>query len=136
VNEQRWVSIPSLPRPRAFGGAAALGGRAFLFGGLETAYVSTAWCFNPSSHTWCTIAAMNQARVMCAGVTCGGKIYAIGGEGTDNKAVSTCEVYDPVSNTWTIIAPMTTPRTHMAATSIHGKIFVFGNVISHHLRIQ
>jgi len=126
VNEAKWVSIPSMPRPRAFGGAAALGGRAFLFGGLELSYVSTALCFNPVTNTWTSIAAMNSARVMCAGVTCGGKIYAIGGEGTDNKAVNTVEIYDPLTNTWTTAAPMLTPRTHMATTTLGGLIYVFG----------
>ena len=124
--ESKWVSIPSLPRARAFGGFAALGGRVFLFGGLEQSYVSSALCFDPVTSVWSSIAPMNSIRVMCAGVTLGGRIYAIGGEGADNKAVRTVEIYDPLTNAWTMAAPLLAPRTHMAATTYGGQIFVFG----------
>src|SRR5205814_1596928 len=53
---------------------------------------------------WAVKAPMPTARRALAAAEVGGKIYAIGGEGSRGR-LQVVEEYDPVSNTWTTKAP-------------------------------
>jgi len=136
TNTNTWSAGPSLPAPRAGGGAALLGRKLHFYGGaLQLAgqntvtdhsdhYVLDLGASNPR---WTRAAALPNPRNHMAGLALNGKAYAIGGqhegsEGTANQAQ--VDVYDPGSNTWKRAANMPSPKGHISAST-----FVVGRQI-------
>lgn len=59
------------------------------------------------------------------GVT-GGKIYAVGGVGTDRRNTGANEEYDPLKDRWAKRAAIPTPRDHLAIGVVKGKLYAIG----------
>ncbi len=79
---------------------------------------------------WAAAPSLKEPRTRLAVVACGGRIYAIGGQGREAGALDTVEVLDPdaAAPAWrTLDARMPYPRRgHAAATDGDGSIFVGG----------
>jgi N-acetylneuraminic acid mutarotase len=70
---------------------------------------------------------MPTARATLSTSVVNGKIYAVGGVGSDlAPAVSTVEEYDPAANTWTKRADMPTARSGLSTNVISGRIYAIG----------
>ena len=91
-------------------------------------YLSSVECFDPSTRVWSNIAALSTARSSLAVAVLGDKLYAIGGEDSEEEPLHSVECLDlSVPNSqWTAVAPMTTPRHGMGAVVTGGKIYVAG----------
>lgn len=70
-------------------------------------------------------APMPTPRSGHGGVLYGGKLFAMGGEGT-RQVFGQNEAYHPPSDSWQSYAPMTTPRHRMGAAVIGDAIHVAG----------
>jgi N-acetylneuraminic acid mutarotase len=82
------------------------------------------------SGTWETKAPMPTARWYTTGGVMNGKLYVVGGSGTNSTnptiPVDRLEVYDPATNTWATKAPMPAARLGAGAAVINGKLYVVG----------
>ena len=70
-----------------------------------------------------TVQSMNNARAYSQAVTLNGKIYVIGGIGSNSV-----ERYDPLTDTWTNVASMNMARGRFGAVVFNSKIYVFGGL--------
>lgn len=122
-----------------------LDGRVLLSGGYDVDSVfgiplpvgSIPRCriYNPTSNTWSSAAAMNDAR-MAHGINTvllgDGRILVTGGAsaGIDPSAASAiagAEIYDPAGNAWTPLPPMAFPRSlHTVTTLPNATVLVAG----------
>jgi serine/threonine protein kinase len=121
-----WIVFPRPSTHRSASCAAALGGKIYVFGGVDgTDGVTACEVFDPAAGTWRPIAPMRIGRAAACAAVVGGVIYVIGGlDGTSYHY--SCDVYDPVRNAWTVAAPMSTARAQACVAVVGGKIFVMG----------
>ncbi len=75
---------------------------------------------------WTKKADMLNARRSSAVGVVDGKIYVIGGQGSDGRNVAHVEVYDPVKDTWSKKSNMPTPRYCLFAGVVNGEIYAIG----------
>ncbi len=137
VNTDTWRDGPDLPEPMASHGTVRLDRKIHVFGGLKPDRQT-----NNESHYfldldnqaagWQAAASMPSARNHHAGITAGGKIYAIGGQyGHDAsyQDLNLVHAYDPYSDTWTRVADLPYPRSHFehcTFSTLDGKIVIIG----------
>jgi len=116
-----------MPTPRAGFGIAAVNGKIYAIGGINSDNVPlrTVEEYNPSTNTWTTRVSMPTARSGFAVSVYESKIYVIGGTVGDGY-VGNNEVYDPVTNTWITKTSMPTPRADLCACTVDGNIFLIG----------
>ena len=79
-----------------------------------------------SAQSWSELAPLNEVRQEVAVAALDGKVYVIGGIGTDLLATDSVEVYDPETDQWTFVAPLPTTVHHTAAVALGGKLYVMG----------
>jgi N-acetylneuraminic acid mutarotase len=65
---------------------------------------------------------MSTARFGSAAAVVDGKLYVMGGHGTDYESLSSVERYDPEENAWEAVAPMSAARCAPAAVVVDGKL--------------
>lgn len=129
------------PMPTARRGLAGdvVSGRIYCIGGYNpsffpasAAYLAYVEEFDPSAGpqgTWEAKAAMPTARGWLAAVSCGGKIYAIGGYGSGMVPLSVNEEFDPSagpSGTWVTKAAMPTARYYVSGAVHEGRVHAVG----------
>ncbi|HEU5097667.1 MAG TPA: kelch repeat-containing protein, partial [Roseiflexaceae bacterium] len=122
-----WSAAASYPGTAVdHSGAACLGGKIYLIGGLikAGAAVKTVYEYNPATNTWTQKADMPTARGAMGVAVANGKVYAAGGIGY--PARSDMAAYDPVTNSWQTLAPMPTARDHLIMEAFDGKLYAIG----------
>ena len=77
---------------------------------------------------WQNIQHMQKPRKCFAAVTCGDKLYAVGGQSATNQTMKSVEKYDPETEEWTYARNMNFERQSHAACVVDGKIIVVGGV--------
>ncbi len=93
--------------------------------------------YNPVTDTWESLASMPTPRHGLDMASVHGKIYVIGGMGTEAsiwEPLNTVESYDPKSNEWSKKENMPTPRDGYGYSVINNKIIVFGGWIDEKLQ--
>src|SRR5438477_134646 len=75
---------------------------------------------------WSVKAPMPTARGALAVGIVGGKIYAVGGVGTNGRNTAANEEFDPARNLWSKHAPIPSPRDHHAIGVVAGKLYAIG----------
>ena len=110
-------------------GAAAVGGRIFLIGGLGEGFQVRAavYEYDVSSRRWQTRSQMAKPRVCLAVAVLDGRAYVVGGRRGD-EVLGSVECYDPSADSWTKRAPMPTPRWKASAVGVEGRIYVIGGI--------
>jgi len=138
VTTNSWSAGPSLPAPRGAGAAAIVGRELHFFGGTSRDGTNgdpdqpDHWALALDGGTaWEPRAPMPNPRNHLAGVSLGGKVYAIGGQHGENEKwgnQAQVDAYDPASDTWTRVADMPSPRGHISASAVvvAGRIVVLG----------
>ena len=121
-----WQPIAATQTTHNEGVSATSGGRVYIVGGspIET----SGEVFDPQTNSWSSIAPIPTPRAYAAG-TAGldGRIYVIGGSGSNVTRLATVEVYNPVNDSWATAAPLPAARFLLAAaTGLNGKIYAFG----------
>ena len=123
-----WSYIAPMDISRQSLGVAALGGKLYAVGGLDTGsnILSSAEVYDPIVNTWNPIAPMDISRTNLGVAALGGKLYAVGGWGNVGGYLNSAEVYDPSVNSWNPIAPMDISRTYLGVAALGGKLYAVG----------
>jgi N-acetylneuraminic acid mutarotase len=127
--QKTWTTLPPLPTPRVYPGAASAAGRLHALGGWQTVTpVAAHDVYDPATNTWSSAAPMPTGRGAFGAVTGpDGLIYVIGGQDPTNPFLATVEAYDPVADKWITKAQMHTPRRLMGVAAGHdGLIYALG----------
>jgi N-acetylneuraminic acid mutarotase len=123
--QRTWASAPPRPLQGHHHAAEVIGGKLYLFGGLEDGSEGRVQIFNPATQTWTLGADMPFAAGSVSTALIRGKVYAAGG--IENFATtSSAAVYDPVTNSWAPMASMPVGRNHAAAATDGNRLFIFG----------
>ena len=97
--------------PRSAFAAVNCKGYIYAVGGCEGSYHSeilkSTEIYNRLANRWEYVANMNIARCKHASCVLRGKIYVVGGVGTDGEPVKEVECYDPVIDNWSIVGSVT-----------------------------
>lgn len=126
------TTSPRLPVPRYRHGAAAVGSKLFVVGGVATVDgppVALLHSYDIIDGRWQTLPNMTIPRTDVAAAALNGVLYVAGGYGVDyDMAVAgrLCEVYNPTTAVWTTVAPMPTSRGDAVALAVGGRVFVLG----------
>jgi len=83
--------------------------------------------YDIATDTWASKTAMPTWRRGMQANVAGGKIYLIGGEGSEPKTITYVnEAYDPATDSWATKKPIPTPIYHYASAVVDNKIYVIG----------
>jgi hypothetical protein len=123
----RWRARPRLPEPRAAGGAAVVGRRLFVVGGVAaTGLARRAFALDLRSGRWSVVPAPT-AREHLAVTTAGGRIYALGGRRTGyDTNVATFESWRPGEPRWRRLPDLPDARGGTGAAVVAGRIVSVG----------
>jgi N-acetylneuraminic acid mutarotase len=130
-----WTNAPDLPGSAVENPAVVeFDGKIYSFGGSTAPFsgaVDNAYVFDPATSSWTALPSMPTARGGANAEVVDGKIYVVGGLGTDGASVNTMEAFDPVTGQWLTStngdpAELQTPRDNPGAAVIGNKLYVFG----------
>jgi N-acetylneuraminic acid mutarotase len=130
--QKTWSTLPSMPTPRVYLGAASSPGRLHALGGWGATLITPVAAheiYEPAANAWSSQAAPLPTGRAAFGAVTGpdGLIYVIGGQDPNNPFLATVEAYDPAADTWITKAPMNTPRRLMGAVAgPDGLIYAIG----------
>ncbi len=123
----RWSRLPDMPVPRAAGAVGILGHRLIWAGGGKNSIArSDAFAFDFRTQRWSRLPSMPSRREHVAEAVIDGKLYVLGGRGTEVLALDTAERFDPETNRWESLPPMPVASGGVAAVSVDGKAIVVG----------
>ncbi len=131
IDTDTWTPVAPLPSARSDLAAATVGGKIYVFGGIDAAgtFLNDVDVYDPITNAWSTAPAdMPTARAAFYAVaTKGGTVYAIGGWDGGSSGLSTNDAYKVASDTWTSgLLPMPTPRAEAGAVGHGGRIYIVG----------
>jgi N-acetylneuraminic acid mutarotase len=127
LEDGAWRTLPRLPEPRAAGGAAVLGGRLYVVGGVGAGGLARrAFALDLETRRWRPIPAPTP-REHLAVTAARGRIYALGGRtrGYDTN-VATFESWAPGERRWRRLARLPEPRGGTGAAAVAGSIVSVG----------
>jgi serine/threonine-protein kinase PknK len=129
VVNSRWIELPHLLQPRAAAGAAVVGDRLVVTGGVDAngALLNTTEVFDGNS--WSLGAPIPTPRQMLDAASDGKLAYAVGGS-NGNSDLATVEAYDPVAKTWTSLAALPQARSDLGVAITDGRLVAVGGVSS------
>jgi N-acetylneuraminic acid mutarotase len=117
---ETWTSLPDAPHAHLAGGAAVIGGKLYVVGGISdccSAVTGELDVYDPATNSWSTLATMPNPRLLMAVAALHGKLYVFGGRAND-VPVADVDIYDPVTNTWTPGVPMPLVRESPAVALV------------------
>ncbi len=133
-----WSPVAPLPQPRAYGAAAALGGKFYVAGGLAgLGFVdeglpaqNTLFVYDPAANpdsAWREASPLPQPLVSPTLTALGDKLYLAGGTDGAAREVATLYEYDPAADAWRELPDLPGgPRTLAAAAALDGELYVVG----------
>jgi len=128
-----WSAFVPLPAPRAAGSMVLLGDELHFFDGVDPTRTGQTehWVLNlgDASPQWIDSTPLPLTRNHMDGVVLDGKIYAIGGQPTDDDSITSSDVllWDPANpGSWTPVASLPMPMSHAVAGVIDGRIIIAG----------
>lgn len=126
--EDRYSRRQPMPLARDHTGVVAVNNVVHLIGGrVDTFHTNSNLhhVYNPKTDEWTARAPIPTARSGHGTVWFQGRIFCMGGEGT-NRVYGQNEAYNPANDQWERYAPMLTPRHGMGAVVIGDAIYVAG----------
>ncbi len=126
-----WSARAPLPFPLAAYGAAALGGKLYLFGGWDGAQNrADTLIYDPASDSWGSGTALAEPRAFLAASALGGVIYVAGGFDGEREAAAVA-AYDPAgegraAGPWTPRAPLSQPRGGLGLVALGSRLYAIG----------
>ncbi|MBI2890806.1 MAG: hypothetical protein HYY13_08470 [Nitrospirae bacterium] len=120
-----WSSAKPLPAPRSRAGAAVIGGKVYVAGGINKAGgLKTLEVYDPATDQWTTKAPALTTRWESAVAVVGEHLYVVGG------GSNAAEEYDPATDKWTSKAPLSSNRWDVGVAAVGGKLYVMGGIAS------
>lgn len=133
VDEDDYISGPSLPSARDHAGAVVVDGDLLVFGGRTrnggtTEPTSVLRVTSPSDTTWSSFGdAMPRRRRSFVVGRAGGKVQLFGGESQGSDAIEAVDEFDPATGNWSTSLPaMPTGRHGAAGATVGASTFVVG----------
>ncbi|MFC1627656.1 Kelch repeat-containing protein [Gemmatimonadota bacterium] len=130
-----WTAKAPMPTKRWGSGAAAVNGKLYVFGGVQSTkfFFNIMEIYDPATDTWSTGPSMPIKLFGPAVAVIDGKIYVAGGlEFTADEEkvdVATVLMFNPATNLWLTTGTMSTGRGQGAAGAIDGIIYVAGGYL-------
>jgi large repetitive protein len=133
-----WTQLPQMAFSRGGAGAAAIGGKIYVVGGmgLDGASLASVEVFDTATESWSSGPGMATRRDNPGVAALNGRVYVFGGRTRDangttpNGTLGSVEMLDPASGAWVARAPMPTGRRTMMVGTIGGKAQVMGGEAS------
>lgn len=130
--EARFVdSGVKLTSPRRAFACAAVGGKAYLVGGMREEFDTVDECevFDFATSKFSPMASPRNTRISCEMVAMGGKLYLCGGsshgEGGKLTADRSIECYDPATNSWSVVVEqLPLPMPQMRAFALRDRLLI------------
>ena len=103
---RKWKKLPDIPYPcsKIYGMTCEVLGRKLYFmggcGWIEDV-TNEIYCYDPLLNKWEKVANMEIARCHFVSGSVDGRLYAIGGIGSNSGALTSWETYDSEANEWT-----------------------------------
>jgi hypothetical protein len=120
-----------LTTPRRAFACAAIGGKAYLVGGMREDFEAVDECevFDFATRTFSAIAAPQRTRISAELVALDGRLYLCGGSsrGESGKLAPdrSIERYDPAQNTWdVVVAEVPVPMSHERAFALRDRLLL------------
>jgi Kelch motif len=142
VSDDAWVSLSSMPTPRAGLGAATVGGEIYAIGGRTSpsgpcsqdsnGQLDVVERYDIERDRWTTVAPLPTPRSDAAAAVIAGQIYVFGGcrvmPGGAIRFLDRVDVYDPRSDSWSARpADLPTARAAMYGVAARGgSVYVMG----------
>lgn len=135
LTTDQWTQGPSLPEPRASGGAVFLDGKIHFFGGLSrnrnSDYGEHFILDLDNPVEWTSGSPVPRPRNHFPAVVVDNLIYLVGGQyrhDTDPVDLAYLDIYDPTTDTWSEGAPLPIPRSHFepATVVVNDRIIIVG----------
>jgi N-acetylneuraminic acid mutarotase len=126
-----WGTKSPLPAPRALPhGAAVLGGRIYVPGGLDAGqnHTKTLYRYNPTANTWSRKADLPRAGFGGVSAAIDGKLYVYVPYGPEGSPDAALYRYDPSTNAWTQRAHPPGVQRSAVVGVINGKLYLAGGM--------
>jgi len=124
----RWTPLPPMPAPRAAAGAAIVGGKLYVVGGVEVPgrLARDALVLDLDEGRWSVISGP-RPREHLGTAALGGRVYAVAGRtgGLDSN-LDAVEAFDPRSGRWRAVPPVPGKRGGTAAAAVAGRLLSVG----------
>jgi len=130
-----WTVKASMPTARWGPGAAAAGGKLYVFGGARSSaeFFDVLEIYDPATNSWSTGSSMPIKLFGPAVAVMNDKIYVAGGleftPSEERNDVATVMEFDPATGNWLTIGTMPTGRGQGAAGAIDGTMYVVGGYL-------
>nr|CAH0100223.1 unnamed protein product [Daphnia galeata] len=130
VNENKWLTLPPLPKSLSGLGGAFLRGMLYAVGGRENipdalGHSGNVNAYDPITSTWQSRADLLQTRHRAGLAVLDGYLYAIGGA-SGKTDLDTVERYNPERDQWEWVAAMNTPRVGVSAAVVNRLLYAIG----------
>jgi N-acetylneuraminic acid mutarotase len=120
-----WATKAAMPVASAFGAAATINGKLYVFTPYYAGKGPFLHRYDPSTNTWSKRATPLHPHAWPAAGVIDGKLYVAGGY-YGGLATAELDVYDPGSNSWTTKKSMPAARGYMASRVLNGKLYALG----------
>lgn len=126
-----WEPLSSMNLARQEVGAARIGDKVYVVGGLDGGFLfratDTVEVYDIANDEWSFVAPLPEARHHSAVAAHGGLLYVIGGNPTGSfQARSEVFVYDPQQDSWSSAEPLPGARSACWGVTLNDRIYVFG----------
>lgn len=126
-----WETGSPMPKPRGEFGAAELGGRIYVVGGIDGygRTLDSVLVYDILTDTWGEAPRLPEARHHAAVAADGERLYVVGGfVGISFRPVDSAFAYDPAKREWSELGGLNDFRGAAAAAVAGGRLFVLGGV--------
>jgi len=121
-----WTKMPDLPVGADHTAAAATESQIFVFGGTFALPSTRAYRFDLAQASWEPVTPLPEPRAAAGAAFLDGRVYVVGGFGSDRKELAPAYSYEPGSDRWERIPDLPTPREHLAVVAYRGSICALG----------
>jgi N-acetylneuraminic acid mutarotase len=122
-----WHAIADYPSTIQDNLAGVFDGKVYSAYGYDGISDTTStYAYDAGSGAWTVLAPASDTREAAAGGFINGKLYAVGGWGSDSSPDPKLEIYDPTTNAWSTGAPTPKPYAGAGSAVMGGKLYVVG----------
>jgi non-specific serine/threonine protein kinase len=125
---ERWTDAADLPTPREHLAAASDGRYLYAVGGRDLSADKSSTAierYDPAEDSWTELDGMPEAAGGLGAAYAGGRVVAIGGEGT-TAASDTVQAYDIGDESWSRLPALPRARHGVAVTAIGDTVYAIG----------
>jgi uncharacterized delta-60 repeat protein len=123
-NSNSWTQLAGSSPDYAYHAMYGGNGKIYLIGGFNMGTANR--IYDIATNTWTNGAPLPVAVHSYAYAFSAGKLYVIGGQGSDFSWLDTVYSYNIATDTWSTLAPLPQAEYNMASGVINGRIYVAG----------